>query len=84
MILFEGHPVTAVDLLAAYVGVVRRKGLRRDGNPRQRCVQIPGICGAAVALGVSRQHLYEVLKGRRHSPRLARRYRELQRERGAA
>lgn len=32
--------------------------------------RFPGICGYAKALGVCRQHLYFVLTGERHSPRI--------------
>lgn len=45
-------------------------------NPKRP--RIKGIVAAARALGRSRQHLYEVLKGRRKSPPLLARYQALQ------
>jgi len=51
---------------------------------RKRAPRIKGICADADTLGVTRQHLYEVLKGRRASKVLSRRYRELQRSKQRA
>jgi len=46
--------------------VEKEKRIRgRNGRTR-----FPGICSAAVELGVSRQHLYFVLTGERRSPRI--------------
>ena len=47
------------------------KKIRKHG-PR-----IKGICGAARELGVTHQHLWAVLRGRRASKSLMRRYRDL-------
>jgi len=44
---------------------------------RKRGPRIKGICGAAKALGVTHQHLWAVLRGRRASKTLMRRYRDL-------
>lgn len=45
-----------------------KTGLRgRNGRTR-----FPGICEAAAAFGVTRQHLYFVLTGERRSPRIER------------
>lgn len=50
-------------------------------QPRQhkarRRVKFPGIASHAEVLGVTRQHLFYVLDGSRHSPQLAARYRAL-------
>ena len=42
-------------------------------------VKFPGITRVADESGVSREHLWQVLTGRRSSPRLVRAYREHQR-----
>jgi len=44
---------------------------------RKRGPRIKGICGAAKVLGVTHQHLWAVLRGRRASKTLMRRYRDL-------
>jgi len=44
---------------------------------RKRGPRIKGICGAARELGVTHQHLWAVLRGRRASKTLMRRYRDL-------
>ncbi len=44
---------------------------------RKRGPRIKGICGAAKELGVTHQHLWAVLRGRRASKTLMRRYRDL-------
>lgn len=44
---------------------------------RKRGPRIKGICGAAKKLGVTHQHLWAVLRGRRASKTLMRRYRDL-------
>jgi len=46
---------------------------RSNRNPK-RAPRIPGICADAEALGVTRIHLWCVLKGRRESASLKRRY----------
>jgi len=43
----------------------------------KRQVQFVGICADAAKLGVTREHLYRVLTGRRTSHSLLRRYQEL-------
>ena len=43
---------------------------------RKRGPRIKGICGAAKALGVTHQHLWAVLRGRRVSRSLVRRYKK--------
>lgn len=42
--------------------------------------RFPGVCKAAEGLGVSRFHLYRVLRGERRSHRLMAEYRKLKRE----
>jgi hypothetical protein len=42
--------------------------------------KFPGITADAKTLGRNRQHLFEVLMGRRHSPVLLARYKALQAE----
>lgn len=50
----------------------------------KRGPRIKGICADAEALGVTHQHLWAVLSGRRESASLRRRYQALQRaERGS-
>ena len=44
---------------------------------KPRAKRIPGICAAADALGISRGHLYEVLKGNRKAKPTMDRYRAL-------
>ena len=45
----------------------------------KRATPILGIVAAAAALGVTRQHLYYVLRNKRHSPILLHRYNQLRR-----
>jgi hypothetical protein len=40
--------------------------------------RVAGICRAAKSLGISRQYLREVIIGRRKSPRILSRFRQLQ------
>jgi hypothetical protein len=49
-------------------------------SEQKRNVRFPGICAAAKALGVTREHLYRVLTGERHSASLSRRYHSLQKK----
>ena len=44
---------------------------------KRRRVRFPGICTHADLLGVTREHLWQVLSGRRESRRLMKRYLEL-------
>ncbi len=46
-------------------------------NKKQRRPRTHGICAAAETLGVTRQHLYEVLRGRRVSRPLMAAYNDL-------
>lgn len=46
---------------------------------RKKRVRTLGIAAAAAALGVTRQHLYYVLRNKRHSPILLHRYNQLRR-----
>lgn len=48
----------------------------------KRAPRIAGIVADAEKLGVSRIHLYKVLRGKRQSKSLIRRYRELQKTKG--
>ena len=43
---------------------------------------IPGICADARKLGISREYLWRVLRGKKNSPKLVLRYEELQLEKG--
>ena len=70
MIMCYGKVVTAADLHAVYAGALSRKGVQTA----RRAADITGICRDAQRLGVTRVHLYLVLKGRRHSARLMNRY----------
>jgi hypothetical protein len=52
----------------------------RNKKTRKRGPRIPGICADAEALGVHRIHLWNVLKGRRESRSLLRRYKALKQQ----
>lgn len=43
---------------------------------------IPGIVADARELGVSREYLWRVLRGKKHSPQLVLRYQKLQKSKG--
>lgn len=58
--------------------VTTRKTSR--GNPR---VKFPGIVRVASEQGVTRQHLFEVLRGQRISPNLKRAYEQHRRATGS-
>ena len=49
---------------------------------KKRAPRIKGICKAAADLGVTHQHLWAVLRGKRKSKALMRNYRELKRAGG--
>lgn len=51
-------------------------------HPKRRAVKFPGIVTDAERLGVSRQHLFEVLRGARKSRRLLKRYAALKQAEG--
>lgn len=51
------------------------------GKPARCATEFNGISRDARLLGVSRIHLWYVLKNRRHSPSLIRRYHQLRRSR---
>lgn len=54
-----------------------------EGEPKKkRCVRFPGICEDATKLGVSREHLYRVLTGKRISHSLLKRYYRLKQNPG--
>jgi hypothetical protein len=53
------------------------KTVGQEQITRKRAADIKGICRDAERLGVHRIHLYLVLKGKRESARLLRRYHEL-------
>jgi hypothetical protein len=55
--------------------------MKSESKPPKRQVQFFGICADAKALGVSREHLYRVLTGRRTSQSLMKRYLELRSKR---
>jgi hypothetical protein len=66
MITCESKPVTVNDLRRI---AMRFKSGRMDQR-RNNLTRFPGICEAAVKLGVSRNHLYFVAAGLRRSPRI--------------
>lgn len=47
--------------------MMRQRGVK---NKKKRQIQHRGICDAARELGVTRTHLYRVLRGERRSPRI--------------
>lgn len=51
-------------------------------NVRKRSPRIKGICKAAEELGVTHQHLWAVLRGKRQSKSLMRKYRAMKRAGG--
>jgi hypothetical protein len=53
------------------------RGKRQRSSFARAKTQFRGISAAAKTLGCSRFHLWEVLKGRRHSPVLESRYNRL-------
>ncbi len=59
----------------AFLRVISRNKVFTPQTPR-----FPNIVEHARALGVSRHHLYFVLKGERKSPTLTKRYHDLQKE----
>jgi hypothetical protein len=49
-----------------------------EGEPKRRGrVRFPGICEDATRLGITREHLYRVLTGKRKSKSLLKRYTQL-------
>ena len=63
MIICDGKIMTVKDLYHVLLRDIFGQGMKR---PRR----FPGICKAAEELGVRREHLYMVLVGKRHSPRI--------------
>ena len=74
MIVCDGRPVTLLRLRRVYQAVMHRRGEVQDMATRgaQRPKHFRNIVHAARTLGVTRQHLYLVLKGRRQSHRIMR------------
>jgi hypothetical protein len=56
----------------------------RKREPHRGATRFPGICADAAALSISRQHLFQVLTGRRTSDGLRSRYDALRAEKLSA
>jgi hypothetical protein len=65
--------LTQETLFACFVSVTIANNI--PGKKTNRGKRIKGICSAAASLGVTRMHLWAVLKGHRQSKPLLTRYR---------